>query len=98
MSTHSEYSPERKAIAVPPPNQQALAASRSASNALRRAAMRRWCARSNKEPPSAEMLRERVDERSLGGVECVGVDVAPVALVQTEGFLGFQRSDAVQLP
>src|SRR5450432_1515241 len=60
--------------------------------------MRRWCGRSNKEPPSSQVLHERVDERALGGIERGRVDLAPVALVESEGVLGRQRLHAVQLP
>ena len=44
------------------------------------------------------MLRQRVDERALGGLERGGVDVAPVALVEAERVFGRQRGHAVQLP
>src|SRR5450432_2277835 len=98
MSTDSRYSPWRSAIAVPPPNRHAFAASRSASSARRSASTRRWCGRSNKEPPSSDVLHQRVDERALGVIERRRVHLAPVALVEAEGVLARQRFHAVQLP
>ena len=50
--------------------------------------MRRWCGRSNKEPTSADVLHQGIDESALRVVERRRVELAPVALVEAEASSG----------
>src|SRR5687768_11555004 len=98
-STDSRYSPCASAIAVPPPNRQRLFSSSSASRPSSTRAMRRWCGRSNKQHSLADGGRQVGEQRTLGRVHRVAVDVAPVALVQRERLFGTEfHHGGIELP
>src|SRR5437588_7860361 len=98
MSTDSRYSPNRSAIAVPPPNRQLWERSSSASSASSTAATRRWWVRSNKQPASAEGFREAPDEVPFLRRHRFAIDVPPIALVKLQRLLRRQLRIIFHLP
>src|SRR4051794_27686204 len=98
ISTDSRYSPRARAIAVPPPNRHRCLSRSAESSDSSTLAMRRWCARSNKQDSLAHGGNEPLQEPALGGRHRVLVDVPPMALVQLQRLFGRQLAAGREVP